>query len=99
MTYRNRALLDLADGAPCSAPGCGCRDGTVVACHANLIEYAKGTGIKAHDWAIAFLCGRCHYELDNGRSMTKAEKYEFFHRAALRTFGWLLETGKLKVAP
>lgn len=98
MSYRNRALLDLAKDAPCCAPHCGRKDGTVVAAHANLQEYGKGTGIKAHDWAVAFLCASCHAEYDDDDKMTRPEKYEFFHRAALRSYGHLLETGKLKVA-
>ena len=98
MNYRDPRLLALAKGAPCCAPDCSRQDGTVVAAHANHQEYGKGMGVKAHDWAIAFLCADCHREYDDDDKMTYAEKYEFFHRAAVRTFGWLLSTGRLKVA-
>mgnify|MGYP000967502514 CR=1 FL=1 len=98
MNYRNPALLRLANGAPCCAPGCGRRDGTVVAAHANHQEYGKGMAIKANDWAVAFLCAEHHRQYDEGKMMPE-ERYEFFHRAALRTYGYLLENGSLKVAP
>lgn len=98
MTYRNPALLALANGAPCCAPGCGRNDGTTVAAHANEQSYGKGTGIKAADWAMAFLCHGCHVDLDADDRMNREDKREFFHRAALRTYGHLLESGKLTVA-
>ena len=54
MNYRNPKLLKLADGAPCMM--CSMQDGTVVSAHSNQLRDGKGTGIKGHDYRIAFLC-------------------------------------------
>lgn len=65
--YRNQALLDLAKGEDCliRVPRY-CQGGTdtTVACHSNRLRDGKGKGIKAHDWAIAFGCGPCHWFID-----------------------------------
>ncbi len=66
--YRNQALLDLAKGEECllRVPKY-CQGGTdtTVACHSNQLRDGKGTGIKAHDWAIAFGCAGCHWFIDH----------------------------------
>ncbi|MBB1593580.1 nuclease domain-containing protein [Achromobacter sp. UMC46] len=65
--YRNQALLNLAKGEECllRVPRyCQGRKDTTVACHSNLLRDGKGKGIKAHDWAIAFGCGPCHWFVD-----------------------------------
>lgn len=96
--YRNRALLDLARGAPCM--GLHCRagaDGTVVAAHSNSHIHGKGARMKAHDWAIAFLCHKCHSMLDQGAQLSRDEREEFWRDAAIRTTGWLWEQGLIQV--
>ncbi len=95
MIYRNRKLLDLADGAPCM--NCGNQDGTVVAAHSNQLRDGHGKGIKAPDHKICFLCYRCHSELDQGRSMTREQKVELWEAAYRKTIGWLFESGHLIV--
>jgi hypothetical protein len=84
MNFRSRKLLDLAKGQPCVM--CGTEDGTTVAAHSNLIEHGKGTGIKAHDGMTAWLCMKCHYELDQGGNLTKAERRELTLTAICRTY-------------
>ena len=84
MTYRNRKLLDLARCQPCVM--CGSADGTVVAAHSNLLEHGKGKGLKAHDGMMAWLCYRCHSELDQGRKMSKEERRDFMLTAICRTY-------------
>ena len=59
VNYRNPKLLKLADGAPCMM--CSMQDGTVVSAHSNQLRDGKGTGIKGHDYRIAFLCHQCHH--------------------------------------
>lgn len=96
MTFRSRKLLNLANGAPCMH--CGVENGTTVAAHANSQQYGKGMGHKASDAAIAFLCHLCHSRLDQGRDMSKQDRLEMWRAAAVKTYIWLMETGKLKVA-
>lgn len=48
-------------------PGvCNRNPETTVAAHANQQLWGKGAGCKAHDFAIAFACSSCHFELDQG---------------------------------
>jgi hypothetical protein len=78
--YRNAALLALAKDEECltRVPSyCwGGRDSTVSA-HSNRIRDGKGKGIKAHDWAIAFACGGCHYFLDQSTAPLEMKLFYF----------------------
>lgn len=77
---------------------CGAyNDGSVVAAHSNQLRDGKGKGIKAHDYRIAFLCHPCHYSLDQGNKLSKAERVEMWEEAHRRSIGWLFESGKIKV--
>lgn len=51
-----------------------CERDTVVPCHANWSDYGKGMGIKAPDIYTVPGCARCHACLDQGMTLTKAEK-------------------------
>ncbi|MCM2574545.1 DUF1364 domain-containing protein [Achromobacter xylosoxidans] len=51
-----------------------CESDTVVPCHANWSDYGKGMGIKAPDIYTVPGCARCHACLDQGMTLTKAEK-------------------------
>lgn len=96
MTYRNRKLLDLANGAPCMS--CGANDGTIVAAHANWSDFGKGMSHKASDAAIAFMCYRCHSEIDQGSRLSKVERRVKWIEAAVKTWIWLVETGKVIIS-
>ena len=72
MNYRNPKLLKLAKDAPCMM--CSILDGTIVAAHSNQLRDGKGTGIKAHDHRIAFLCHQCHHMIDNDKSLDKHDR-------------------------
>ena len=93
--YRNKKLLEIVRQSPCQ--NCGAEDGTVVAAHSNQLRDGKGRGIKASDFRIAALCFRCHYNYDQGSSMTKQERTAFFDEAHRATIGWLFENGHLEV--
>lgn len=87
MIYRNRKLLALAKEVPYCM---GCRhpnDGTIVAAHRNE---GKGMGIKAPDWAIAFLCHDCHHYIDEGKS-PRSERRAIMDRSIVVTLGWIIE--------
>lgn len=93
--YRNKKLLEVVRQSPCQH--CGAEDGTVVAAHSNQLRDGKGRGIKASDHKIAALCFRCHYNYDQGTSMNKLERTQFFDEAHRKTIGWLFENDKLEV--
>lgn len=97
MNWRSKKLLAAAKDAPhcmhCLTPN----DGTVVAAHSNQQIDGKGTGIKAHDYRIAFICNQCHHEIDNGRNLTRSERVSVWEGAHRRTIGWLFESGKVLI--
>lgn len=74
---------------------CGINDGTVCAAHSNQSKHGKGLGLKAPDSLIAALCHKCHYELDNGKNLSKQEKVEMWNQAYIRTMKTLIETERL----
>lgn len=95
--WRSPKLLDTARQAPCCF-GCGrYNDGSVVAAHSNWSEHSKGMSIKAHDWAIAYLCGACHFEIDQGHTMLREARKEFWQKAHIKTLEWLFDAGILGV--
>lgn len=73
-------------------------DGTIVAAHSNSSEHGKGMGIKAHDGMIAFLCHRCHFEIDQGNLLDREARRELWFRAMARTYMALWDQGLIKVA-
>ena len=93
--YRNKKLLEMVRSSPCQ--NCGTKDGTIIAAHSNQLRDGKGRGIKAHDYRIAALCYTCHMEYDQGTSMSKQERTEFFDEAHRKTIGWLFENDHLEV--
>ena len=95
MNYRNPKLLKLADGAPCMM--CSMQDGTVVAAHSNQLRDGKGTGIKAKDFRVAFLCMNHHNMIDNAKELSREERLALWEEAHRRTIGWLFENDHLIV--
>lgn len=57
----------------------------------------KGMGSKAHDCWTAALCQECHYQIDNGRDLTRAQRKQRIDDAILRTLAILVEEGRVKV--
>ena len=74
---------------------CGINDGTVCAAHSNQSKHGKGLGLKAPDSLVAALCHKCHYELDNGKNLSKQEKVEMWNQSYIRTMKTLIETERL----
>ena len=95
MIYRNQKLLEIVRQSPCQH--CEIEDGTIVAAHSNQLRDGKGRSIKAHDYRIAALCYKCHMELDQGKSLSRDDRREFWEEAHRKTIGWLFETGRLDV--
>lgn len=93
--YRNDKLLKLAQRSPCQI--CGIEDGTIVGAHSNQLRDGKGRGIKAHDFRIAYLCYRCHEEIDQGNKLLKEQRINLFEQAHRNTIGWLFLNGYLTV--
>jgi hypothetical protein len=95
LNYRSQYLLEKVRESACQH--CGTQDGTVVAAHSNQLRDGKGKSIKAHDYRIAALCFKCHYNLDQGNTLTKEERREMWEEAHRKTVGWLFDNGHLTV--
>jgi hypothetical protein len=95
MTYRSEKLRRAVADQPCVS--CG-RTGNTQAAHANLSEYGKGMSHKASDAALMSLCTSCHAELDQGKTMDKAERRDFQQTMIARTLVRLIEEGRLVLA-
>jgi hypothetical protein len=96
LNYRSPLLLSFAREAPyCFHCGAFNR-GNVVAAHSNQIRDGKGKSIKAHDYRIAYLCDTCHFEIDQGSKLSRAERRESWDAAHRATIGWLIDTGRLR---
>ncbi|MFC4729485.1 hypothetical protein [Coralloluteibacterium thermophilus] len=99
MNYRNRSLLDLAYKVPCAfnLPGI-CEGGMGEPAHSNQSRHGKGGALKAHDCFFASACRSCHREIDQGRTMSRDEKFEAWNRAYERTVLELWRRGLVEVS-
>src|SRR3972149_6637332 len=99
MTCRSSKLLAYAQYSPCCMSCKSPNVGQIVAAHSNRQEHGKGMSIKSSDAAIAYLCDGCHDHYDGRKGkLNKLECDSMFYKAALNTYVWLLETGKLVLA-
>lgn len=97
MTYRNRALLNLAHDAPCClhiAVPCGTDKS--VPCHSDNLRHGRGVGHKSHDHLAVPGCPNCHaiftreYLGRGGYDEVWAKAHEEFQL-------WLWESGRIGV--
>jgi len=93
--YRSPKLLQAIRDSACQH--CGAKDGTIVAAHSNQMRDGKGRGLKAHDYRIAALCFKCHYEIDQGKDLSRQERLNIWEDAHRATIGWLFENDFIKV--
>jgi hypothetical protein len=70
----------------------------VVAAHSNQQRDGKAMGLKAHDYRIAALCYTCHADIDQGKTLSKQEKFNKWDEAHRATIGWLFERGHLTLS-
>jgi hypothetical protein len=87
---RSQKLLKLVAGLACQ--NCGIDNG-VQAAHTNW-GGGKGRGIKADDNLVAALCLKCHYEIDQGKNLSKEQRQQLWLNAHHRTVRILLDTNK-----
>ena len=85
---RSKKLLKLVAGLDCQACGSG---SMVQAAHTNW-GGGKGRGIKADDNLVAALCLKCHYEIDQGKDLTKEQRQQKWLLAHVNTVARLQES-------
>ena len=78
---RDKALLKKVAQLDCQHCGSG---EMVQAAHSNW-GGGKGRGIKADDNLVAALCQKCHWEIDQGHTLTKEERQEMWLAAYEKT--------------
>ena len=79
-----RSKKHLKNVAALCCQHCGA-DGFTQAAHSNQLKHGKGRGIKASDEFTAALCLKCHYELDQGKNLSKEERIDMWENAHKRT--------------
>ena len=87
-----RSKKHLKNVASLCCQHCG-TDGYTQAAHSNQLTHGKGRGIKASDEYTAALCLKCHYELDQGKNLSKDERVEMWEQAHKRTVAELKRLG------
>jgi len=79
---RSQKLLKAVASLRCMH--CGTSEG-VQASHANWSEFGKAKSLKASDIYVAALCQRDHYEIDQGKNLTKDQRKEMWLNAHRKT--------------
>ncbi len=97
MNYRNRDLLDLAYQLECTLRLPCCEGGVGEPAHSNQSRHGKGGSIKAHDLFFASACRSCHREIDQGKTMSRGEKFEAWQRGHEATMLQLWQLGLIGV--
>ncbi len=92
--FENKALRDLAAEQHCTIriPGI-CIEYPCVSCHSNQSRHGKGKSMKAHDCFVAWGCSACHFALDQGPHLSRAQREDYWQRGFERTLYlmWRLE--------
>jgi len=94
--FRSKKLRDSARDQPCG----NCTSvKTTVSAHVRSVALGSGTGIKAPDFYMAYLCEPCHALVD-GRAgrLTREEQMEIWTRAYFRTVAHWFNSGLVVVA-
>jgi len=84
---RSKKLLMAVASLDCQVCGSG---HMVQAAHTNW-GGGKGRGVKADDNLVAALCLKCHYEIDQGKTLTKQERQEKWEKAHKKTVQRLID--------
>ena len=87
---RSQKLLKLVASLECKHCGSG---QMVQAAHSNWGS-GKGRSIKADDNKVAALCFRCHYEVDQGKNLSKEQRQKMWESAHKLTVQALIDQGR-----
>ena len=86
--YRSKKHLKNVASLDCQI--CGAT-GFIQAAHSNQMQHGKGRGIKSSDEYTAALCLKCHYEIDQGKELSKEERQRKWHHAHIATIAKLCD--------
>jgi len=82
---RSPDLLRMAAGEDCTIRLPCCITGPCVSAHSNQAVHGKGKSVKADDCYIAFACDPCHREIDQGKNLTREQKFDAWNLGFFRT--------------
>ena len=91
--FESKKLRNAANGESCVM--CDAQDDTVVLAH--LPHNDAGVGQKTHDWKGAFLCARCHAQVDGREQPSHQNDWEWKFIALTRTLKRQFDNGNLCV--
>jgi hypothetical protein len=101
--YRDKKLLELAEGEPCLlqvAKNCFGGDGsTTVACHSNLLIHGKGRSIKADDHHSVWGCYNCHTWLDSSQTDYDTKNLAFQEAYKRQLHAWMDLADNITIRP
>jgi hypothetical protein len=101
--YRDKKLLELAEGEPCLlqvAKNCLGGDGsTTVACHSNLLIHGKGRSIKADDHHSVWGCYHCHTWLDASNTDYDTKNLAFQEAYNRQLHAWMDLADNITIKP
>jgi len=101
--YRDKKLLELAEGEPCLlqvAKNCLGGDGfTTVACHSNLLIHGKGRSIKADDHYSVWGCYHCHTWLDSSQTDYDTKNLAFQKAYKRQLHAWMDLADNITIRP
>jgi len=101
--YRDKKLLELAEGEPCllqAAKNCLGGDGsTTVACHSNLLIHGKGRSIKADDHHSVWGCYHCHTWLDSSQTDYDTKNLAFQEAYKRQLHAWMDLADNITIKP
>jgi len=58
-------------------------------------NFGKGMGLKVPPHLVAALCPACHFSIDQGRELSRAERRAEMNAAIVATFDLLVQRGKI----
>lgn len=93
------ALRQVAEGKPCMVKLECCRGDPryTVWAHSNFLRHGRGIGEKSSDPFGFLACDTCHYEIDYGKSLTRADREWIVQQARDRTLDYLFRHRHLRV--
>lgn len=101
--YRDKKLLELAEGEPCLlrvAKNCLGGDGsTTVSCHSNLLIHGKGRSIKADDHHSVWGCYHCHTWLDSSNTDYDTKNLAFQEAYKRQLHAWMDLADNITIRP
>ena len=80
--FRSKSYLKNVASLPCQ----NCYiEGETQAAHSNQSIHGKAKSLKASDEFVAALCQKCHYEVDQGKDLSKQARMDLWEFAYKNT--------------